>query len=78
MLYEKASDPWHPDSRRLLEGVALCIGPEGGWEDGEVEQAKIAGWEVFSLGPWILRAETAAIAAVSIVQHHLNLLNIGD
>ena len=74
MLYEKASDPWCPDPRRLLEGVVLCIGPEGGWEDGEVEQAKAAGWEIFSLGPWILRAETAAIAAVSIVQHHINLL----
>ena len=68
MLYEKASDPWHPEPRRLLEGVVLCIGPEGGWEDGEVEQAKTAGWEIFSLGPWILRAETAAIVAVALLQ----------
>ena len=74
MLYEKASEPWHPDPRTLSEGVVLCIGPEGGWEDGEVEQARAAGYEIFSLGPWILRAETAAIAAVSIIQHHINLL----
>jgi 16S rRNA (uracil1498-N3)-methyltransferase len=71
MLYEKASDPWCPDPRRLLEGVVLCIGPEGGWEGSEVEQARAAGWEIFNLGPWILRAETAALAAVSIVQHHI-------
>jgi 16S rRNA (uracil1498-N3)-methyltransferase len=76
MLYEKASDPWHPDPQALSEGVVLCIGPEGGWEDGEVGQAKAAGYEIFSLGPWILRAETAAISAVSIIQHHINLLNI--
>jgi len=74
LLYEKESRPWHPDPQSLSNGVVLCIGPEGGWEDGEVEQAKTAGYEIFSLGPWILRAETAAIAAVSIVQHHINLL----
>ena len=43
-----------------------------------MEQAKEAGYEIFSLGPWILRAETAAIAAVAIVQHHINLLNISS
>lgn len=76
LLYEKASELWRPDPRTLSEGVVLCIGPEGGWEDAEVEQASAAGYEIFSLGPWILRAETAAIAAVSIIQHHISLLNI--
>jgi 16S rRNA (uracil1498-N3)-methyltransferase len=74
MLYEKASEPWRLDSAALSEGIVLCIGPEGGWDDGEVEMAKAAGCEVFSLGPRILRAETAAIASLAIVQHHINLL----
>jgi 16S rRNA (uracil1498-N3)-methyltransferase len=74
MLHEKASEPWNPDSMTLSEGVILCIGPEGGWDDDEVERAQAAGYEVFSLGPWILRAETASIAAVSILQHRIHLL----
>jgi len=61
----------------MLSGrVVLCIGPEGGWDDTEVEQAKEAGYRIFNMGPWILRAETAAIAAVAILQHQINLLNI--
>jgi 16S rRNA (uracil1498-N3)-methyltransferase len=76
LLHEKASKAWHPDPQSLFKGVVLCIGPEGGWEEGEVEQATAAGYEIFSLGPWILRAETAAIAAVSIAQHHINLINL--
>jgi 16S rRNA (uracil1498-N3)-methyltransferase len=47
--------------------LALAVGPEGGWT-GEEEQAfREKGWIAASLGPTILRAETAAIAAVSIV-----------
>ncbi|MFI5109145.1 MAG: RsmE family RNA methyltransferase [Terriglobales bacterium] len=47
--------------------VALAVGPEGGWT-GEEERAFCEhGWIAASLGPTILRAETAAIAAVSIV-----------
>ncbi len=47
--------------------LALAVGPEGGWT-GEEEQAfREKGWIAASLGPSILRAETAAIAAVSIV-----------
>ena len=75
LFYEKASEPWHPDPGMLSDRVVLCIGPEGGWDDFEIEQAKRAGYKVFSLGPWILRTETAAIAAVSIAQHQINLLN---
>jgi 16S rRNA (uracil1498-N3)-methyltransferase len=78
MLHEKASESWDPDPRALSGGVVLCIGPEGGWDDDEVAQAQAAGYEAFSLGPWILRAETAAIAAVSIAQHYINLSTISS
>jgi len=75
LFYEKATEPWHPDPGMLSSRVVLCIGPEGGWDDSEIGQAKQAGYQIFNLGPWILRAETAAIAAVSIIQHQINLIN---
>ncbi len=47
--------------------VALLVGPEGGWTDSEREIATEAGWRLASLGTQILRAETAALAAVALV-----------
>jgi 16S rRNA (uracil1498-N3)-methyltransferase len=47
--------------------VVLALGPEGGWTDSEVDQFRAAGWSSASLGDTILRAETAAIAALVIV-----------
>lgn len=46
--------------------IALAFGPEGGWTEDEVELFNQAGWRSASLGQTILRAETAAIAAVAI------------
>lgn len=51
--------------------VFLLFGPEGGFSEEEIERAGRAGWQTVGLGQRILRAETAVIAAVSIVQHHL-------
>ncbi len=48
--------------------VLLLVGPAGGWEDAEVERAARAGFLTAGLGPRILRAETAALVAVSAVQ----------
>lgn len=45
--------------------VALAIGPEGGLTDDEVAQALAAGWQQVSLGPRILRIETAAVYLVA-------------
>ncbi len=47
--------------------LALAVGPEGGWTSEEERAFREQGWIAASLGPTILRAETAAIAAVSIV-----------
>jgi 16S rRNA (uracil1498-N3)-methyltransferase len=47
--------------------VGLAFGPEGGWTAEEVTAAREAGFEEVSLGPLILRAETAVIAGLSIV-----------
>ena len=52
----------------------LLIGPEGGWEQEEAAQALQQGFVAVTLGSRILRAETAAIAAMSIVQSRLGEL----
>ena len=44
---------------------AVCIGPEGGFEEQEIEAAKEAGFEIISLGSRILRTETAGFAVLS-------------
>ncbi len=49
------------------DSAALLIGPEGGWTDGERQLAIAAGWQPVSLGPLVLRAETAACAALALV-----------
>ncbi len=50
-------------------GITVLIGPEGGLEDVEQETALAAGFEAVRLGPRVLRTETAAIAALTIIQH---------
>ena len=47
--------------------ISIIIGPEGGFEDGEVEFAKAAGAKIATLGPRILRTETAPLAALAAV-----------
>jgi 16S rRNA (uracil1498-N3)-methyltransferase len=50
---------------RPAGGVTLLVGPEGGFEDGELAAAASAGFRGLSLGPRVLRTETAAMAALS-------------
>ena len=47
--------------------VVLALGPEGGWTQAELDQFREAGWVSASLGNMILRAETAATAAMAVV-----------
>jgi 16S rRNA (uracil1498-N3)-methyltransferase len=56
-----------PETRQPSDRVALLVGPEGGWTDRERAAIAAAGWSAVSLGQNILRAETAAIAALAIV-----------
>ena len=52
--------------------ILLAVGPEGGWTAAEIELFRAAGWTSASLGNTILRAETAAIAAVAVVLSELH------
>lgn len=47
--------------------ISLIVGPEGGWTDPEREGFSAAGWRGASLGPTVLRAETAACAALAVI-----------
>ncbi len=57
-----------PDIHKA-SSIALMLGPEGGLTREEVEQATLRGWQTVSLGDRILRAETATLTAVSIIQY---------
>jgi 16S rRNA (uracil1498-N3)-methyltransferase len=51
--------------------LSLAIGPEGGWTPDEMSLFLTHAWQPVTLGPRILRAETAAIAAIAIAAAHL-------
>ena len=48
--------------------ILLLFGPEGGWTDEEIDTITSCGGKSFSLGPRILRAETAPVAALAVAQ----------
>jgi len=62
-----AVETGNPDSN-----ILLAIGPEGGWTENELQMFNENGWKAASLGPTILRAETAAMAAVAVTMSLLN------
>ena len=57
------------ESRPAPVSVALLVGPEGGFSPEEVAQAKAAGFIPVTLGPRILRTETAGLAVLAILQY---------
>jgi len=52
-------------------GIAILLGPEGGLDPAEIHCAREAGFTPASLGPRVLRTETAAVAALTIAQSAL-------
>ena len=55
--------------------ITLVVGPKGGWDDAEIESAKLNNFSVVTLGGRIMRAETAAIALTAILQHRYGDIN---
>jgi 16S rRNA (uracil1498-N3)-methyltransferase len=58
-------------SEAARQSTAIAIGPEGGWTPEEISLFTQHQWQPVTLGPRILRAETAAIAAIAIASTHL-------
>jgi 16S rRNA (uracil1498-N3)-methyltransferase len=58
-------------ARDEMPALEIAIGPEGGWAPDEEALFDANGWRAVSLGPRILRAETAAIAALAVVASRL-------
>ena len=58
------------DLRDIQSGVSVLIGPEGGLDEVEQEAAIAAGFKAVRMGPRVLRTETAAIAALTILQRY--------
>jgi len=64
----------HRDSQKLPaekspQSVALLVGPEGGLSESEIELAKNKEFAALTLGPRVLRTETAPVTAISLVQY---------
>ncbi len=70
VLLSPSGDARLDDLEGVGAGIMVLIGPEGGLEDIEHEAALGAGFKAVRVGPRVLRTETAAIAALTIIQHH--------
>jgi 16S rRNA (uracil1498-N3)-methyltransferase len=68
---EDSSSTLRWTSEQMSPELALALGPEGGWTEPELRWFSEAGWTQATLGMTILRAETAAIAALAIVMSEL-------
>lgn len=60
-----------PLDRSLPQPTFAAVGPEGGFTEAELAEAREAGWQIVALGPRILRIETAALTLAAV-------LTVGD
>lgn len=58
-------------NNREIKNINIIIGPEGGFDDDEINAAKEADINIITLGPRILRCETAPIAVISAVMYEI-------
>ena len=65
---DEAGCPLHSvDADRSVKKVMIAIGPEGGFSDVEVRAGVSQNWQLISLGPRLLRVETAALAVAASI-----------
>ncbi|HNG94712.1 MAG TPA: 16S rRNA (uracil(1498)-N(3))-methyltransferase [Acidobacteriota bacterium] len=72
MFVERATDPWFETISQVQAPPQHClalVGPEGGWSQAELENALQKKFLTVTLGPRILRAETAGIVAATLLQN---------
>jgi 16S rRNA (uracil1498-N3)-methyltransferase len=70
-FHEGGGEPLAQALDARAAGHLAVVGPEGGLAPGELEACAAAGARIATLGPRVLRAETAALAAVALLQHRL-------
>lgn len=68
LVFAPAGQPINSWQERSPTSLRLLVGPEGGFSENELSQAREAGFEPAQLGPRILRTETAPVAALAIAQ----------
>jgi 16S rRNA (uracil1498-N3)-methyltransferase len=68
LILRPGTEPALSDIDTPAAKICLLIGPEGGFSERELEDAGIAGFKAVSLGPRVLRTETAALAALAVLQ----------
>ena len=73
LFWENETNPlsqnFGSDRQPAIEKILVMLGPEGGFTKHEVERAENCGFVVAGLGPRILRADTATLAACTLVQY---------
>ena len=69
IFWEEESTAFRPAAARRPGRILLVVGPEGGFTAEEVALARKHGCLIVGMGPRILRAETAALAALTLVQY---------
>lgn len=68
VLHHRSPEALNPTEK--INSAALLIGPEGGLSEEEIAAAIATGFSALSLGPRVLRTETAPIAAITLLQYH--------
>lgn len=70
MFSERGGDRWETLLNQPTPGAVMAlVGSEGGWTDEEIETARARNFHIVTLGGRVLRAETAAIAVTTLLQH---------
>ena len=79
-LYEKEQQKSLSSVLRSAQGnrYSVVTGPEGGFSEKESQQAQAAGLACVSIGPRILRCETAPVAAVCAIMYQTGNFDIGE
>lgn len=68
LIFHPEADVTIKDIHKNEKGINLLLGPEGGFSDVEIEFATKHNYQLISLGPRVLRAETAVVAALTACQ----------
>jgi 16S rRNA (uracil1498-N3)-methyltransferase len=66
---ERGGEELNQMSNKDFEKLTIVVGAEGGWDEREIELARAEDFRIVTLGGRILRAETAAIVTIALVQH---------